>query len=233
MHTCDYAVVVSTVYAFEGIGIILPIEGSMQHPKYFSQILAVSMTIVTMVYISFGEIVIMAFGSIQDAGITKYLVTVGSVPVSLAATISVLVSSAVLLSYPLQLYPALQVLEIYFNLDVADDSPSSSHSLCEERGERGVSATSAGTGAGFVDGASTAVSISPPPAGTTTAYPNGCIQKYICPFFNKMWNTLVFFNVLKNTAYTATGTGVMYDSPEFKRKRKPTRVIPLSFCNIM
>ena len=196
IFACYYCVnmwVVSTVYAFEGIGIILPIECSMQHPNYFSQILAVSMTIVTLIYIAFGEIVLMAFGSIDDAGITKYLVTVGSVPASLAAIISVLVSSAVLLSYPLQLYPALQVLEIYFNLAVDD----------EER-ERSIS-----------------------PLGTSTAYHDGCVSKYIHPFVNKMRNTLVFFNVLKSSVSSDTSDGiVMYDSPEFKRKRKPTRVKP-------
>jgi amino acid permease len=196
---------VSTVYAFEGIGIILPIECSMQHPSHFTYILAVSMSIVTCIYIAFGEVVIMSFGYIEDAGITRYLVTVGSVPVALAAVISVLVSTAVLLSYPLQLYPALQVLEIYFDLAEEEE---------EEKEDHEVSHVSP-----FV-----------PPV----AHYDNCAQKYIHQFFNKMRNTLVFFNVLKKNA----GSDDIYDSPEYKRRRKPTRVricmydyqIILQFC---
>ena len=119
---------VSAVYAFEGIGIILPIECAMEKPTHFPYILCVSMTIVTMIYIAFGEIVMLSFGPISDAGITKYLVTVGSVPSSLASVICVLVSTAVLLSYPLQLYPALQVLEIYFGLAFDENNLSNSFS---------------------------------------------------------------------------------------------------------
>ena len=190
---------VSTVYAFEGIGIILPIEGAMQQPDQFVPILAVSMTLVTVIYILFGEIVIMSFGYIEDAGITRYLVTVGSVPTAVAGIVSVLVSTAVLLSYPLQLYPALQVIEIYFSLD-SDESTAQHLSQSPHNGGQGDS---------------------------------GCIQKYITPFFNKMYSTLVFFNILKENNDPLV---VIYSSPEYKRKRKPTRVqhtyllILLYFC---
>lgn len=177
---------VSTVYAFEGIGIILPIEGAMLHPNYFTSILAVAMAIVTMIYISFGELVISSFGYIEDAGITRYLVDVGSVPMTLSAIISALVSTAVLLSYPLQLYPALQVIEIYFNLDVDETNDH----LCPS-----------------------------PQTSSSDESSKGCTQRYITPFCNKMYSTLVFFRILKDCKSV-----VIYESPEFKRKRKPTKV---------
>mmetsp|Transcript_4761 Transcript_4761/g.7224 ORF Transcript_4761/g.7224 Transcript_4761/m.7224 type:complete len:518 (+) Transcript_4761:137-1690(+) len=104
---------VSTVYAFEGIGIVLPIEESMQSPNNFSFILCVAMVVVITVYILFAEVVLMAFGEIDDAGITGFLEGQGSISPLVSGSISILISLAVFLSYPLQLYPALQVIEIY------------------------------------------------------------------------------------------------------------------------
>lgn len=180
---------VSTVYAFEGIGIILPIEGSMRHPEKFTPILAVSMILVTFIYIAFGEVVIMAFGSVDDAGITKYLVTVGSVPANLAAVISVLVSVAVLLSYPLQLYPALQVLEIYSGLATDDEVvplPHQSHSS--------------------------------PRNSTVTC---DSVQQYFTQLMNKLSGAFARLNFMNGRD---EDVAVTYQSPEFKRKRKPRRV---------
>jgi hypothetical protein len=47
------------------------------------------------------------------AGITAFLLREGSLSTTVASIISCLISAAVLLSYPLQLYPALQVIEAY------------------------------------------------------------------------------------------------------------------------
>eukprot|EP00602_Paraphysomonas_sp_CaronLab_P002276 CAMPEP_0185031400 /NCGR_PEP_ID=MMETSP1103-20130426/18860_1 /TAXON_ID=36769 /ORGANISM="Paraphysomonas bandaiensis, Strain Caron Lab Isolate" /LENGTH=342 /DNA_ID=CAMNT_0027566915 /DNA_START=758 /DNA_END=1782 /DNA_ORIENTATION=+ len=71
------------------------------------------MVVVITVYILFAEVVLMAFGEIDDAGITGFLEGQGSISPLVSGSISILISLAVFLSYPLQLYPALQVIEIY------------------------------------------------------------------------------------------------------------------------
>eukprot|EP01041_Mallomonas_annulata_P009708 gene9708-20185_t len=110
-----------TIYSFEGVGIILPIEDAMETPDDFCYILSMAMATVGLIFILLAELSIFAFGSIDQGSITSYLQLHGPTPPSVTYSliitlVNLLISLAVLLTYPLQLYPAVQVLEVSLNL---------------------------------------------------------------------------------------------------------------------
>lgn len=95
------------VTSFEGIGLILPIQSSMAHPERFPYVLALSMIVITTLFVSVGIIGYTAFGD-QVRSIIILNLPQGNVSVQL---ILVLYSAAVFLSAPLQLFPAIKIGE--------------------------------------------------------------------------------------------------------------------------
>ncbi|KAJ5076660.1 amino acid transporter ant1 [Anaeramoeba ignava] len=94
-------------YSFEGIGIILPIENSMKKPQKFKKLMGINLFFVTIVYIVFGLLGYLAYGT--D--------TKGNVITNLEQNpLNIVMKSAyvlvVLLTYPLQMFPAVELLEI-------------------------------------------------------------------------------------------------------------------------
>lgn len=96
------------VTAFEGIGLILPIEASMAHPEKFPFVLLLSMALITLLFVSIGVVGYSAFGENVKSIIILNLPQ-SNIAVQL---IMVLYSIAVFLTGPLQLFPAIRIGEL-------------------------------------------------------------------------------------------------------------------------
>lgn len=104
----DWTLFIGTaIFTFEGIGLIIPIQESMKEPLKFPSVLAGVMIIVTVVFISMGALSYAAFGS------TTKTVIILNLPQDdkFVNAVQFLYSLAILLSTPLQLFPAIRIME--------------------------------------------------------------------------------------------------------------------------
>ncbi|GLE09580.1 hypothetical protein PINS_up021308 [Pythium insidiosum] len=103
----------TAVYSFEGIGLILPIQNEMRQPELFPRVLVMCMLAILVLFLFIGEVPTIAFGRITNGSMTAvlheycegWLVTMANV----------LLAFACLLSFPIQFYPAVDVLEKALN----------------------------------------------------------------------------------------------------------------------
>lgn len=95
------------IFAFEGIGLIIPIQESMIHPEKFPKVLGQVVLTISIVFISMGTIGYLTFG--ENIKTVIILNLPQSSPVVNA--IQLLYSIAILLSTPLQLFPAIRLVE--------------------------------------------------------------------------------------------------------------------------
>ncbi|KAL4100188.1 hypothetical protein PRIC1_007983 [Phytophthora ramorum] len=99
----------TAVYSFEGIGLVLPIQNAMAEPERFPRVLAICMLSILVLFLFIGEVPTIAFGRIDNGSMTAvlheycegWLVTMANVALAFACT----------LSFPIQFYPAIDVLE--------------------------------------------------------------------------------------------------------------------------
>lgn len=104
----DWTLFIGTaIFTFEGVGLIIPIQESMKKPSDFPRVLAGVMIIITVVFISMGALSYAAFGSSTK---TVILLNLPQDDKSVNA-VQFLYSLAILLSTPLQLFPAIRIME--------------------------------------------------------------------------------------------------------------------------
>jgi len=97
----------SCIFTFEGIGLILPIQSSMKKPGNFEWLLGTVMFIVTVIFCSVGALCYATFGSeVQIEVIDNYPQTS-----KLVNAVQFLYSMAVLVGNPVQIFPAIRILE--------------------------------------------------------------------------------------------------------------------------
>ncbi|CAK7227778.1 hypothetical protein SBRCBS47491_006684 [Sporothrix bragantina] len=97
----------ATIFTFEGIGLILPIQSSMARPERFRWLLGVVMAIITAAYISVGALGYAAFGTnTKTEVIDNYPRDSG-----LVQAVQCLYAVAVLAGMPVQLFPAVRIIE--------------------------------------------------------------------------------------------------------------------------
>lgn len=104
----DWTLFIGTaIFTFEGVGLIIPIQESMKYPTQFPPVLAAVMVGITLVFTLMGALSYAAFGSK-----TKTVVLL-NLPQDdkFVNAVQLLYSLAILLSTPLQLFPAIRIME--------------------------------------------------------------------------------------------------------------------------
>ena len=97
----------SAIFTFEGIGLILPIQSSMQEPQKFQGLLFTVMFIITIIFTSIGALSYATFGDITKVEIISNFPQDNK----LVNAVQFLYSLAILVGTPVQLFPALRILE--------------------------------------------------------------------------------------------------------------------------
>lgn len=97
----------ASIFTFEGIGLILPIQSSMKKPHQFEPLLAVVMLIITAVFTSVGALCYATFGS------ETQIEVINNFPQDskLVNAVQFMYALAVLIGNPVQLFPAMRIVE--------------------------------------------------------------------------------------------------------------------------
>ncbi|PYI31193.1 amino acid transporter [Aspergillus indologenus CBS 114.80] len=97
----------SCIFTFEGIGLILPIQSSMKHPEHFDRLLYLVMGIITVLFTAVGALSYATFGADTKTEI------ISNFPQGdrFVNALQLIYSLAILISTPIQLFPAVRILE--------------------------------------------------------------------------------------------------------------------------
>ncbi|KAK5668891.1 hypothetical protein QVD99_004668 [Batrachochytrium dendrobatidis] len=96
----------TAMFAFEGICLILPIAESMQHPQKFSSVLSWCILLIGTIFITIGTLGYMSFG---DQIETVLFLNLPQNP--LVNSIQFFYAVAIMLSFPLTIYPVIRITE--------------------------------------------------------------------------------------------------------------------------
>ncbi|KAG6300730.1 hypothetical protein E4U09_006365 [Claviceps aff. purpurea] len=104
----DWTLFIGTaIFTFEGIGLIIPIQESMKHPSKFPRVLFLVMIIITVLFTVMGAISYAAYGSKTETVVLLNLPQDDK----FVNGVQLLYSCAILLSTPLQIFPAIRIIE--------------------------------------------------------------------------------------------------------------------------
>ncbi|KAF2405547.1 hypothetical protein EJ06DRAFT_502877 [Trichodelitschia bisporula] len=116
----DWTLFIGTaIFTFEGIGLIIPIQESMRHPAKFPGVLGIVMVIITVVFTSMGALSYAAYGSK-----TKTVVILNMPQDSKFVNgVQFIYSLAILLSTPLQFFPAIEITSMALFTKTGKNNP--------------------------------------------------------------------------------------------------------------
>ncbi|KAI4156689.1 MAG: hypothetical protein L6R39_001055 [Caloplaca ligustica] len=97
----------SSIFTYEGIGLILPIQASMAEPGKFPRLLYIVMVIITIIFASVGTLCYATFGSSTRVEIISNYPQTSK----LVNAVQFLYSIAILVGTPVQLFPATRIIE--------------------------------------------------------------------------------------------------------------------------
>ena len=102
----DWTLLIGTaIFTFEGVGLVIPIQSGMKDPSKFPKVLASVMVIISVIFISMGALSYAAYGSKTKTVIILNLPQDDK----LVNGVQFIYSVAILLSIPLQIYPAIEI----------------------------------------------------------------------------------------------------------------------------
>ncbi|KAI8062106.1 transmembrane amino acid transporter protein-domain-containing protein [Gongronella butleri] len=113
VNPTDFALTIGTsVFSFEGIGLVVPIIQGMREPEKFPRVMTVGMIISTLIFTLIGTLGYVAYGDDTHASVVANL----PAHLPLSEAIQLCYALAITLSSPFVLYPALSIVEhILFN----------------------------------------------------------------------------------------------------------------------
>ncbi|KAL0081618.1 transmembrane amino acid transporter protein-domain-containing protein [Phycomyces blakesleeanus] len=97
----------TAAFTFEGVGLVIPITESMKDPQKFPTVLKRALFFITLLFVSMGALSYLTFG---DNVKTIILLNLPSKD-PMVSSIQTLYSLAICLSIPLQLFPAIRIME--------------------------------------------------------------------------------------------------------------------------
>ncbi|KAK3944207.1 transmembrane amino acid transporter protein-domain-containing protein [Diplogelasinospora grovesii] len=104
----DWTLFIGTaIFTFEGIGLIIPIQESMKQPAKFPKVMFVVMIIITTLFVTMGAVSYAAYGSKTETVVLLNLPQDDK----FVNAVQFLYSLAILLSTPLQIFPAIRITE--------------------------------------------------------------------------------------------------------------------------
>ena len=101
------------LYSYEGICLILPIESTMAEPKRFKNVFRAAMASVAVILATVANLCVYAFGEVTNGSVTAFLLKEYKDNTSLIVFLMIAntaVSLSVLFTYPLQLFPTLELI---------------------------------------------------------------------------------------------------------------------------
>ncbi|KAI9260543.1 transmembrane amino acid transporter protein-domain-containing protein [Phascolomyces articulosus] len=107
INSSSFATFIGTaVFTYEGVGLVIPITESMKNPEKFPKVLSWTLFGITLLFLSIGFLSYLAFGKDVQTVILLNLPATRTVD-----TIQGLYALAICLSIPLQLFPAIRIME--------------------------------------------------------------------------------------------------------------------------
>ena len=100
------------LFSFEGISLVIPIENSMARPQSFRTTFWIVKYVVTAVFCLVAAPCVLIFGHVSNGSITAYLLSTNPQGTQywLLSLANSFASLSVLLTYPLQMFPALELI---------------------------------------------------------------------------------------------------------------------------
>jgi proton-coupled amino acid transporter len=101
----------NTIFAYEAIGVVLPVENKMKNPGHAKYIIYISMSIVVSIYILFGLLGYLAFGNDLHDSVTFNLCPENAFMAIIFALVNIFFGYSVFASYLVQFYVPLDFLQ--------------------------------------------------------------------------------------------------------------------------
>ncbi|KAI1300735.1 neutral amino acid transporter [Mortierella claussenii] len=119
----DFGIFIGTaVFSYEGIGMVIPICGSMANPKQFPRALTIVLTVVCMLLVSFGTLGYAAYGDNVKTIVLNNLPNQSGGEKAGKNAIQLLYVIAIFLTTPLMLFPCIRIVEHVVFSAVGDQS---------------------------------------------------------------------------------------------------------------